>query len=124
MVLLRLLLQLAIIIAIWLIAGFIQTFLLTFLPRGFIGLMLLLALLYSKILPFHHVSMGANFLLTHMILLFIPSTIGLIEYKDLIITQGPKLIVISIVSPVLMFFIVGRTVEWLHKLENRWRKPS
>lgn len=124
MVLFRLSLQFAIIIAIWMIAGFLQTSLLTFLPRGLIGVTILFVLLYSKILPFHHVSMGANFLLTHLILLFIPSTVGLIEYKDLIFTQGIKLMLISLASPILMFFIVGRTVEWLHKKEASWRSSE
>ncbi len=122
--LLKLLLQLTIIIIVWMIAGLLHASLLTFLPRGFVGLTLMLAILYSKILPFHYVSMGANFLLSHMILLFIPSTIGLIEYKDLILTQGVKIMVISIISPILMFFIVGHIVEWLYKLEKSWKQPS
>ncbi len=118
----KLTVQLLLIIAIWILAESIQALLLPFIPAHIVGLIILLILLYGKILPFDYIRYGANFLLAHMSLLFIPPVVGIIQHKQTIIAYGLPLIVISIISPIIMFFVLGHSVRWLCSIEAKWRK--
>lgn len=84
------------------------------LPGSIIGLLILLALLHMKIVPKQLIADGAGFLLPILTLLFIPATVGVINYPELLSWYGVSLLIITIISTV---FTIGFTAKIAQKLE-------
>lgn len=84
------------------------------LPGSIIGLLILLALLHMKIVPKQLIAEGAGFLLTILTLLFIPATVGVINYPELLSWYGVSLLIITIISTI---FTIGLTAKIAQKLE-------
>jgi len=85
-------------------------------PGSIIGLLLLLLLLHLKIIKASYVSKGAGFLLPILTLLFIPATVGIINFPQLLSPLGIILIVITIVSTLLT---LGFTSVIAQKIERK-----
>lgn len=111
-------LHILLLVVIWEISRFIQ-YLIPFLPQGLIGMIALFLLLYFQILPLSKIALGANFLLSHMLLFFIPATIGITKYKDVLISHGLQIFLGSLLSSILMILLIGRAVEFLIRWEDR-----
>lgn len=86
------------------------------LPGSIIGLIILLLLLHMKIVPKQLVADGAGFLLPILTLLFIPATVGVINYPELLSWYGITLLFITIISTI---FALGLTAKVAQKLEVR-----
>lgn len=84
------------------------------LPGSIIGLLILLVLLHMKIVPKQLIAEGAGFLLTILTLLFIPATVGVINYPELLSWYGISLLIITIISTI---FTIGFTAKIAQRLE-------
>lgn len=89
------------------------------LPAGVLGLAVLLALLLSGRLAPHWVKDGANWLLTDMLLFFIPATVGAVQYGGLFRSDGWRLALVVIVGTVFVMGVVAIAVERAARLERR-----
>lgn len=85
------------------------------LPGSIIGLILLLILLHMKIVPKSFVADGAGFLLPLLTLLFIPATVGIVNYPELLSWFGVTLLFITIVSTL---FALAFTAKFAQKIEK------
>lgn len=85
-------------------------------PGSIIGMLILFALLASQLLPVDWVKPGSYLLIRYMALLFVPVSVGVMNYTDILSAQfGP-----IVVSVVLSTFIVLITVGLAsHKLHSR-----
>lgn len=115
---LRILLQLGLLIAIWLLGAQIQQWLNLPISGGVIGLLLVLAALLSGILKLEWIEAGSNFILAELVLLFIPCVVGIMKYKDLFISQGWQLVLSVVLGTLFVMVITAYTVAWGFKLEN------
>src|SRR5699024_2285459 len=52
-------------------------------PGSVIGLVLLFILLISGIVKEKYIRSGANFMMKHLVLFFVPATVGIMDYIDL-----------------------------------------
>lgn len=98
---LRLLLQITLLCGISLLGTIIARILNIGIPGSIIGMALLFLLMERKFIDLKWIETGANFLLAELLLFFIPSSVGIIEYKN------------SFSNPVLLsllFTIVSSTV--------------
>ncbi|WP_371373506.1 CidA/LrgA family protein [Sporomusa aerivorans] len=98
---LRLLLQITLLCGISLLGTIIARILNIGIPGSIIGMALLFLLMERKFIDLKWIEAGANFLLAELLLFFIPSSVGIIEYKN------------SFSNPVLLsllFTIVSSTV--------------
>ncbi|MBQ0139223.1 MAG: CidA/LrgA family protein [Kurthia sp.] len=86
------------------------------LPGSIIGLIILLVLLHMRIVPKQFVADGAGFLLPILTLLFIPATVGVINYPELLSWYGITLLFITVVSTI---FALGMTAKIAQKLEKK-----
>lgn len=78
------------------------------LPGSIIGLLLLLGCLLSGIMPAKFVKEGAGFLLPILTLLFIPATVGIMNYPELLSGYGVILIVIVTISTLITLVLTGK----------------
>ncbi|AKG04819.1 hypothetical protein AAV35_008405 [Salimicrobium jeotgali] len=84
-------------------------------PGSIIGLLLLLTLLLTGVLPAGWVDHGAGFMLAYLPLFFVPVTVGIIEYPVLLSGTGIVMIIMTITGTWLTMFIAGFTSEKLSK---------
>lgn len=72
-------------------------------PGSIIGMLLLFMALTLNVIKREWLSLGSSFLLKNLPLLFVPATVGIIDYLDLFKGFGFISLVISIVSTMLVF---------------------
>lgn len=119
--LLNITLQIAFLYVLSLLGGIIVEFLHVPLPGSIIGLIILLLLLHMKIVKKEYVADGAGFLLPILTLLFIPATVGVVNYPELLSWLGLSLLIITIISTI---FSLGVTAKFAQKLEQTERQKE
>ncbi|MEK4136761.1 CidA/LrgA family protein [Kurthia sp. FSL E2-0154] len=119
--LLNITLQIAFLYVLSLLGGIIVEFLHVPLPGSIIGLIILLLLLHMKIVKKEYVADGTGFLLPILTLLFIPATVGVVNYPELLSWLGVSLLIITIISTI---FSLGVTAKFAQKLEQTERQKE
>lgn len=87
-------------------------------PASIIGLILLWLSLKLKLVKIEYIQDGAGFLIAFLTLFFIPSTVGIIEYPELLTMNGLYLIIAVILSTLLAILISGKVCQWIEKKEQ------
>ena len=87
-------------------------------PGSIIGLVLLWLSLYFNIIKVQFIHEGANFLLAFLTLFFIPSTVAVINYPELLTQAGAYLIIAVIVSTLLAIVLTGKVSQYIEKKES------
>lgn len=101
------------------IGVWIQKTLNLFIPGSVIGMILFLALLLSGKYNPRWTEEGAQFLIRHLPLLFLPITVGLIDYLDLFKGSGIWIVFVVLFSTVLVMVTSGKTTDWLAQKRER-----
>ena len=114
---LRLLVELAILCALFLLGGQLATWLGWPIPGGVMGLALLLLLFASGVLKPAMLQLGAGWLMAEMLLFFIPALMSLLDYGSLIREEGWRILLVIAVSTLMVMVVTALTVE----LVCRWR---
>ncbi len=113
---LRLLAELAVLLAIYLLGCQLATWLDWPIPGGVMGLaVLLLAFALGWVKP-ATLNMGAGFLLAEMLLFFIPALMSLLDYGGLLRDEGWRILLVIGVSTLVVMLVTAFTVE----LVCRW----
>lgn len=85
------------------------------LPGSIVGMLILFSLLSFKIVPERFVKLGATLFIRYMLLLFVPTSVGLMEHFQLL-EQGAVPILLSIiVSTAFVLIGVSFTLDRLLK---------
>jgi len=87
-------------------------------PASIIGLLLLWLLLMFKVINVRLIQEGASTLIAFMTLFFIPSTIGVIEYPELLTTAGLLLVIAVIFSTVITIVMTGKVSQLIERKEQ------
>lgn len=87
-------------------------------PGSIVGLLLLFMGLHTNSIPVTFIQEGAGFILVVLPLFLIPSTVGVIEYPELLSIRGVMLILMVMVSTFLTMIIVGRVSTFREKKEE------
>ena len=107
--------QIIIILAVWSCAYVLQKLLNLPVASGVLGFFLLLFLLEMKWLKLAHVERGADLLLAELLLFFIPPVVGVIQYPDLLIASGWKILLVILISTALVMMVSVYSVRLLLK---------
>ncbi len=83
-------------------------------PGSVIGLFLLLFLLYKKWVRVEWFEFGASLLLSEMLLFFVPSAAGIVQYGALMSVEGWRLLLVIAVSTLLVMGATGWVADRLH----------
>lgn len=89
-----------------------------FIPGSIIGLILLWLSLHFKLLNVQYIFDGATFFLNYLTLFFIPATIGVIQYPELLSNAGIHLVIAVIISTLITIVVTGKWSQWIEKKEN------
>ena len=84
-------------------------------PGSVIGLLLLFLSLKLRIIRLEWVELGATFLLAEMLIFFVPAAVGVLQYRDLVITEGPRIFIVIVLSTTLVMSVSGLLAEYLNK---------
>ncbi|MFM5463555.1 CidA/LrgA family protein [Aeromonas simiae] len=110
-------LQVSLLAAIWWVADLAVRTLHLPLPANLTGMLLLLALILLKVVRPHWLKAGANWLLAEMLLFFVPAVVAVINYQDLLLTEGWRIGVVLVLSTVLVLGTTALVVDRLYRLE-------
>ena len=88
-------------------------------PANVIGMLLLVALLLTGLIKLEHIRTVSDFLLGNMTILFIPATVGLINYVDILKANFLPIFAASVISTLLCFGATAFSIRFTLKLMNR-----
>lgn len=117
-------LQLSVLILIWWASSLIQQALNLPVSAGVIGLLLVLIALLSGLFKLQWIKTGSDFILGELVLLFIPCVVGIIKYKDLLLSQGWQLILSVVIGTFCVMLATAYSVYFGFKLEARLKHKS
>ncbi|MFO1442391.1 CidA/LrgA family holin-like protein [Bacillus sp. Bva_UNVM-123] len=93
------------------VMGKLSGFLHLQIPGSIIGFIVLFILLQTKIVKLKWIEVGGSWLVTELLLFFIPSAVGMIHYRELLLDNGLKIIFILIVSSSVVMICSGLVAE-------------
>lgn len=101
----RICIQISILYLIYWIGTLIQGLLHTSIPGSIIGMILLFILLQTKVVKEKWLGDGAQFLITYLALLFVPATVGIMDYLPFFKGKGFVTVAIALLSTFLVMVI-------------------
>lgn len=111
----RTIFQIVILYVFYLVGTWIVTVTGLPLPGSIIGLLLLSIGLFTKIINVKLIETGASFLIGVLTIFFIPATVGIVNYPELLSSNGAKLILAVLCSSVLTIYITGVFTKYVEK---------
>ncbi|WP_019535488.1 CidA/LrgA family protein [Paenibacillus ginsengihumi] len=87
-------------------------------PGSILGIGLVFALLQLKILKLEWIDLGAKWLLAEMLLFFIPPAAGMIQYKELLLDSGLRILLVIVCSTVVVMACSGLLTERLARVRK------
>lgn len=82
-------------------------------PGGVLGLLLFYAAMLTGVIRLRWVDRAANLLLRHMVLLFVPLTVGLMDLGGVLSRQAMPIVASLVVSFVAVLLTTGLLARWL-----------
>ncbi|WP_291650368.1 CidA/LrgA family protein [Clostridium sp.] len=113
-----------IILGIYLIGELISKVLSLPIPGNILGMIILLALLCSKIVKVEKVETVSNFFLDHLAFFFIPAGVGLITSFDSIKDSLILIILLCIITTSIVIVVTGSVVQFVMNLQKTKTKKG
>ena len=110
--------QSALLAAVWWVADFAARRLDLPVPGGVIGLAALLALLLTGRVAPRWVKAGADWLLSDMLLFFVPAAVAVVQYGGLFKSDGWRLALVVVIGTLTVMVAVAFTVDQAARLER------
>lgn len=76
-------------------------------PGSILGIIVIFALLKTKVIKLTWIEQGANLLLAELLLFFIPSAVGIMKYIPLLESDGVRILVVVISSTFIVMLSSG-----------------
>jgi len=102
---------------VWLTANRLSSQFLPVVPAGVLGMFLVLAALWLGWLPVKWCKDGASWLLAEMLLFFIPAVVAIVQYPDVIVSAGLRILVVIVVSTMVVMVATSLAVDRCYRLE-------
>lgn len=116
--------QIALLAAIWLLADIAVRTLHLPLPANLTGMLLLLVCILLGVVKAQWFSAGARWLLAEMLLFFVPAVVAVVNYQELLLQEGGRIMVVLIVSTVLVLGTTALVVDRVYRLELKLARRS
>ena len=84
-------------------------------PGSVVGMLVLFALLKVGIIKLPAIEKGANSLLEHLTIMFVPLGVGIYQYVDLIKDNALKLVIILVLTTIGVMVTAGWTVQYFKR---------
>ena len=116
--------QIALLAAIWLLADIAVRTLHLPLPANLTGMLLLLVCILLGVVKAQWFSAGARWLLAEMLLFFVPAVVAVVNYQDLLLQEGWRIMVVLVISTVLVLGTTALVVDRVYRLELKLARRS
>ncbi|MGI4857582.1 MAG: CidA/LrgA family protein [Janthinobacterium lividum] len=110
--------QVSALVALWFAADALVRWLHLPLPAGVVGLLLLLGLLSSGWFAPRWIKSGADWMLSEMLLFFVPAAVAIIQYGHLIENDGVRLALVVVPGTLLVMCATALAVEFGVRMER------
>ncbi|MCW9709773.1 CidA/LrgA family protein [Avibacterium sp. 21-586] len=87
-------------------------------PSSIWGLLLLFACLMLQVIKVHWIFAGASLLMRYMAVLFVPVSVGIIQYSDLLINQAKVLLIPNVIATILTLVLSGILADYLFSQQS------
>lgn len=104
-------LQIFIIFTFSLIGIFISSILPFPVPGSIIGMLLLFGALEMKLIKLEVVENGANTLMKYLSLFFVPLTVGVLDYINILKIHAISLIIVTVLTTVLTYTVSAKIMD-------------
>lgn len=115
----KVLLQIGIIFGIYWLSQGIEMILPFPFPASVISLIALLVLLSVRVIKLEQIREKTDFILGNLAFFFVPVTMKIIDYMDMVLENGAAFLTICVVSTILTFGATAWTVQLTNRLMNR-----
>lgn len=88
-------------------------------PGSILGIAVLFLLLKTKVVKLSWIEKGANWLLAELLLFFIPSAVGVMQYIPLLESEGLRILVVVVASTVIVMVSSGLIASRIGKRKER-----
>lgn len=112
-------LQVALIVVLWWLCDALVARLELAVPAGVLGMLVLLTALGTGLIRTISLARGADWLLSSMLLFFVPALVVVIDMPGLLGLLGLKLLLVIIAGTASVMLVTAATVFWL----QRWMDP-
>ncbi|WP_105901815.1 CidA/LrgA family protein [Vibrio gangliei] len=109
--------QVVIFSLIWLVADYLVQRFHFPIPANLTGMVLLLILLFSRVVNVDWLRSGATWLLSEMLLFFVPAVVAVVKYPDLMMHEGGKILAILFISTILVIGVTALVVDKIYRYE-------
>ncbi|GGP27357.1 CidA/LrgA family protein [Silvimonas amylolytica] len=103
--------------ALWLLAAWMQTRWHVPMPASLLGLLLLTGLLFTGVVKTGWIRQGANWLLSEMLLFFVPAVLAVVNHPELLHSQGWRVCTVIGLSTVAVMVVTAFVVDVVYKFE-------
>ena len=93
-----------------------------FIPPSIIGLVLLWGLLMLNVIKVKLIQEGASFLIAFLTLFFIPATVGVVDYPELLTVSGLLLVLAVFLSTVATIVVAGKLSQYIERKEQAMKE--
>lgn len=114
---LQTLFQIVLLAGIWLLADTAVRTLHLPLPANLTGMLLLLACIFLGVVKAQWFSAGARWLLAEMLLFFVPAVVAVVNYQDLLLEDGWRIMVVLVISTILVLGTTALVVDRVYRFE-------
>lgn len=114
----RLFVELAVLLAIYLLGCQLATWFAWPIPGGVIGMVLLLLAFALGVVNPVALQMGAGLLMAEMLLFFIPALMSLLDYGALLRSDGWRILLVIGISTLMVMLVTAFTVELVVRLRR------
>lgn len=87
------------------------------LPANLVGMLMLLALIVCRIIPLKWVRAGARWLLAEMLLFFVPAVVAVVNYTQLLMVDGWRILLVIALSTTLVLGVTAWVVDKIYRYE-------
>lgn len=109
--------QVALLSAVWWLASLVSQRFMPAVPGGVLGMLVVLLALLKGWLPLSMFKSGARWLLAEMLLFFIPAVVAVVEYPELMMSTGLRILAVIVVSTGLVMVTTSLAVDGAYRLE-------
>lgn len=93
-------------------------------PGSILGIIVVFALLHFKVIKLEWVEIGALWLLAELLLFFIPSAVGIMNYGDILKHFGTSIILVVLISTFVVMVSTGMLTQIIAKRKERKKTCS
>lgn len=88
-------------------------------PGSILGIVLIFILLQTKVIKLEWIERGANWLLAELLLFFIPSAVGVMQYIPLLENEGLQILLVVVLSTVIVMLSSGIVASRIVKRKEK-----